>query len=108
MSGKFYRSTCEKCGMTIDSTYCRQITEGYICEVCYELHPIKYWFLRAIHLSGATILRRFHSNKISNAVKLLGTNGWAPSELYQIKFSEPDVMEEMTRVRTTGKEVVNA
>lgn len=101
MGEKFYRSSSKKCGMAIDSTYCKQITEGYICTQCGDVHPIKYWMLRAKHINGATIMKRFHSNNISRVVKLIGQKGWIPSELSQVKFSAPNIPAPMTRVVAT-------
>jgi hypothetical protein len=96
-----YKGTCIKCGMEILSTECHQITEGYICNICGEIHEIKFWFVRAIHLTGAIISKRFHSNLLSNSVRILAKHGWVPIEpISQIKFDKPDHPESMNRVLT--------
>lgn len=102
----FYRATCSKCGLAIDSVHCKHVTDGYICATCGQLHPIKFYLIRMANIINKKFtIGRFHSNNISAVVKALGNNGWVPSELAQITFDEKKgdgVMSPLIKIRVSA------
>ena len=107
---KFFRSSCNTCGLFIDSAYCEEVEgQGYKCGGCgsicsYDLNEVEEsqkFFVRMSHIDGVQkdkagqiTLKR----GITNFIKTAGEAGWLITEYTPItsRGNEPVV-----RISTT-------
>lgn len=108
MEDKFFRSTCGKCGLFVDSTYCEEVEgKGYRCAGCDTIAPYsantaghgQKYYIRMSHIDGRDKAGQITLKcGIENFVRTAGFKGWLVTEYTPIT---PSGNEPVVKVETT-------